>query len=82
MIPSESSSSLDTSIIFECSDVRRDIGLILLKQKSDDEKFELHLHDDYTNQAIAMILDIKDLAKMFESLEEYFLKAKIESYEY
>jgi hypothetical protein len=46
----------------------------LLKQKKDpSNKFELHLHDDYTkNQAIAMILDIKDLARMFESLEEYF----------
>jgi hypothetical protein len=71
---------LDTSttiIIFECNDIRRDTGLILLKRKS-DEKFELHLHDDYTNQAIAMVLDIKDFAKMFESLEEYFLKAQID----
>jgi hypothetical protein len=64
-----------TIIIFECNDFRRDnTGLILLKRtKSNNEKFELHLHDDYTkNQAIAMILDIKDLARMFESLEEYF----------
>jgi hypothetical protein len=52
-----------------------------LKRKS-DEKFELHLYNDYTkNQAIAMVLDIKDLAKMFESLEEYFLKAQIENEE-
>lgn len=49
------------NIVFECSDFRRDTGLLLLKQKSDD-KFELHLHNDYTNQVkIAMILDIKDL---------------------
>jgi hypothetical protein len=77
MIPAESS-SLDTSpiIIIECNDVRRDTGLLLLKRKK-DEKFELHLHDDYTNQAIAMILDIKDLAKMFESLEEYFQREQI-----
>jgi hypothetical protein len=50
--------------------------LILLKHKK-DERFKLHLYNDYTNQAIAMILDIKDFAKMFESLEEYFLKAQI-----
>jgi hypothetical protein len=71
----------DPIIIFECSDVRRDnTGLILLKRtkNSNNNKFELHLHNDYTNQAIAMILDIKDFAKMFESLEEYFLKAQIE----
>jgi hypothetical protein len=79
MIPSES--SLDAStIIFECSDVRQDTGLLLLKRKK-DEKFELHLHDDYTNQAIAMILDIKDFARMFDSLEEYFLNAQIDVYE-
>ena len=41
-------------------------------------KFELHLYNDYTNQAIAMILNIKDFARMFESIEEYFLKAQID----
>jgi hypothetical protein len=79
-----SSNLTDPTIIFECSDTRLDIGLLLLKRKKDDDKnkFELHLYNDYTkNQAIAMILDIKDLARMFESLEEYFIKAQIESYE-
>ena len=81
MIPTaaESSSSIDTLIIFECNDLRRDTGLLLLNQKKDSSnKFELHLHNDYTNQAIEMILDIKYLVKMFESLEEYFLKAQID----
>jgi hypothetical protein len=69
----------DSTIIFECNDVRHDTGLLLLKQnKKDDEKFELHLHNDYTNDAIAMVLSIEDLTKMFESLEEYFIKAQIE----
>jgi hypothetical protein len=55
--------------------------LLLLKQKSNNENnFELHLYNEYTNQSIAMILDIKDFARMFESLEEYFLKAQTESY--
>jgi hypothetical protein len=84
MIPTAvDSSCLDTStiIIFECNDYRRDTGLILLKRKT-DEKFELRLYNDYTkNQAIAMVLDIKDLAKMFESLEDYFIKAQTDVYE-
>jgi hypothetical protein len=63
-------------IIFECNDFRRDTGLLLLKRK--DSKFEIHLHNDYTNDAIAMVLSIEDLGKMFESLEEYFLKSQIE----
>jgi hypothetical protein len=51
--------------------------LIVFKRKNkksdnDENKFELHLYNEYTNQAIAMILDIKDLARMFESLEDYF----------
>ena len=65
------------NIVFECSDIRRDMGLLLLKRKNDD-KFELHLYNDYTDQAIAMVLSIEDFANMFESLEEYFLREQIE----
>jgi hypothetical protein len=70
MIPE--SSCLDNLIIFECNDLRQDTGLLLLKQtkNNNENKFELHLHDDYINQAIAMILDIKDFARMFESFSE------------
>jgi hypothetical protein len=83
LIDMSSSTASDPTIIiiFESFDSRLDTGLILLKQKKVENKFELHLHDDYTNQAIAMVLDIKDLAEMFEFLEEYFLKVQIESYE-
>jgi hypothetical protein len=40
-------------IIFECSDVRRDTGLILLKRtkNSNNDKFELHLYNDYTKKS-------------------------------
>lgn len=69
--------STEPTIIFECNDIRRDTGLLLLKRKK-DSKFELHLHDDYTNDAIAMVLSIEDLAKMFESLEEYFVREQTE----
>ena len=63
----------DTNIIFECSDVRRDMGLLLLKRNNDD-KFELHLHNDYTDQAIAMVLSIEDFANMCDALGPYFLQ--------
>ena len=52
-----------------------------MKRTKSDSKFELHLYNDYTNQAIAMILDIKDFARMFEALDEYFLKEQIESFD-
>lgn len=64
------------TIVFECLDSRRDTGLLLLKRRRDD-KFEIHLYDDYTNNAIAIVLELKDLARMFESLEEYFVREQI-----
>ena len=68
-------SSSITTIIFECNDFRRDTGLLLLKQNNKkDDKFELHLYNDYINNTITMVLDIKDLQRMFESLEEYFVR--------
>ena len=69
--------SNQTIIIFECSDIRRDMGLLLLlkRKKDNDNKFELHLHNHYTCQAIiAMVLSLEDLARMFESLEEYCIR--------
>jgi hypothetical protein len=67
----------DPTIVFECCDIRRDIGLLLLKRKNDD-KFELHLHNDYTCQAIAMVLEINDLGKMLDCLQDYFIEKQIE----
>ena len=68
-----------TTIIFECNDMRRDTtGLLLLKRKNDENKFQINLYNDYTSDAIAMVLSIKDLAKMFDSLEEYFVKMQID----
>jgi hypothetical protein len=56
-----STTAIDPIIIFECNEVRRDTGLILLKRKSNDDddenKFELHLHNDYTNQASKLYLN-------------------------
>ncbi len=53
---SNNSNPNSTNIVFQCSDFKRDTGLLLLKRKGEG-KFEIHLHNDYTNQAIAMELD-------------------------
>ena len=74
---SNNSNPNSTNIVFECSDFKRDTGFLLLKRKGEG-KFEIHLHNDYTNQAIAMVLELKDFARMFESLEEYFQREQIE----
>jgi hypothetical protein len=56
--------------IFEFRDIQRGMSLLLFKRI--DNKFEIHLHNDYTNQALAMVLDIKEFARMFDSLAGYF----------
>ncbi len=61
--------------IFEYRDIQRDMSLLLFKRT--DNKFELHLHNDYTNQALAIVLDIKEFARMFESLAGYFPTEKV-----
>jgi len=58
------------------------MGLLLLLKRKQDEKFELHLHNDYTCQALAMVLSIEDLARMFESLEEYFIRDNRQRYDF
>jgi hypothetical protein len=64
--------SLNPNIIFQCNDFGRNTDLLLLKQKRDSDKFEIHIHNFYTNQAMAMVLEINDLGKMFDALQEYF----------
>jgi len=79
--------SLTTSppnIVFECSDIKNDIGLMVTTttKSNDDDKynnhFQLHLYDGYNDLALVMNIDIKDFANMFDSLSEYFQKAQIE----
>ena len=65
---------LNPNIIFECNDFGRYTTLLLLKQKKDSDKFEIHLHNFYSNQAMAMVLEINDLGKMFDALQEYFAR--------
>ncbi|HJT84320.1 MAG TPA: hypothetical protein VJ697_07545 [Nitrososphaeraceae archaeon] len=61
--------------IFEFMD--KQCGMSLLLFKRTDNKFEIHLHNDYTNQALAMVLDIKEFAGIFNSLAEYFQTDKV-----
>jgi hypothetical protein len=65
------------NIIFECSDLKNDIGLMVTKN-NDDNEFQLHLYDGYNDTALVMNIDIQDFAKMFDSLSEYFQRAQIE----
>jgi hypothetical protein len=67
--------SLTTSpnIIFECSDIKHDVGLMVTTTKSNDDNndnnnFQLHLYDGYNDIAIVMNMDIRDFAKMFDIL--------------
>jgi hypothetical protein len=67
--------SLTTSppnIIFECSDLSNDIGLMVTitttKNNDHDQKctnFQLHLYDGYNDIALVMNIDIND----FHSLD-------------
>ena len=68
--------SLNPNIIFQCNDFGRNTDLLLLRQKKDSDKFELHLHNSYTNQAMAMVLEINVLGRMFDALQEYFVRVQ------
>jgi hypothetical protein len=67
----------EPNIIFECSDLRNDIGLMVTKNKNDN-KFQLHLYDGYNDTALVMNISIQEFAKMFDSLSKYFQGAQVE----
>ena len=70
------------NIIFECSDIKNDIGLMITStiknnnnntnnnddDDNDNNNFQLHLYDGYNDIAIVMNMDIRDFAKMFDIL--------------
>ena len=68
--------SSSNKIIFECSDLGNDIGLMFTTTKNNDDdkfnNFQLHLYDGYNNIALVMHMGIRDFANMFDSLSEYF----------
>ena len=74
-----------TNIIFECSDIRNDIGLMVTSTitttKNDTDNgnnFQLHLYDDYNDIALVMDIDLKDFANMCDALGPYFQRSRIE----
>jgi hypothetical protein len=71
------------NIIFECSDLKHDIGLMITtttknndnittNDNENNNNFQLHLYDGYNDIALVINLGIKDFANMFDSLSEYF----------
>jgi hypothetical protein len=64
------------NIIFECSDLKNDIGLMVTNSNNDNDNennnFQLHLYDGYNDIALVMNIGIKDFANMFDVLGPYF----------
>ena len=85
MINSSLTPSSSNKIVFECSDIRNDIGLMVtttlasIDAKVNEDNFQLHLYDGYNDSALVMNIDIQDFANMFDSLSEYFQRCGITS---
>ena len=62
------------NIVFEYGDFENDIEMLLI------EKGESHfyLHNSFTDDSMVMKVDIRDFARMFASLSEYFQRDQIE----
>ena len=61
------------NIIFECSDVRNDIGLMITNTTTtNDDNFQLHLYDGYNDIALVINMDIQDFANICDALGPYF----------
>ena len=76
--------SLNPNIIFECSDLRSDIGLMVtttlasIDPKVNEDNFQFHLYNGYNDIALVMNIGIKDFVNMFDALGPYFQKKGIE----
>lgn len=70
-----------SNIIFECSDLKNDIGLMVTSTKNnntDNDDFQLHLYDGYNDIALVLNINIQDFANMFDALGPYFQRSGIE----
>ena len=63
------------NIVFECGDFENDIDMLLIEKEGE---FYLHLHNSFTDDSMVMKVDIRDFARMFASLSEYFQRDQIE----
>lgn len=62
-------------IVFECGDFENDIDMLLIEKEGE---FYLHLHNSFTDDSMVMKVDIRDFARMFDALSEYFEREQIE----
>ena len=63
------------NIVFECGDFENDIEMLLIEKEGE---FHLHLHNSFTDDSMVMKVDIREFARMFASLSEYFQLEQIE----
>jgi hypothetical protein len=73
-LPTEQKSQIP-NIVFECADFENDIEMLLIEKEGE---FHLHLHNSFTDDSMVMKVDIRDFARMFASLSEYFQRDQIE----
>jgi hypothetical protein len=63
------------NIVFECGDFENDIEMLLIEK---DGEFHFYLHNSFTDDSMVMKVDIREFARMFASLSEYFQREQIE----
>jgi hypothetical protein len=76
-------------IIFEYSDMKNDIGLMITSttttknnttndDNDNNNNFQLHLYDGYNDIALVMNMNIRYFANMCHALGPYFQRSQIE----
>ena len=63
------------NIVFECGDFENDIEMLLIEK---DGESHFYLHNSFTDDSMVMKVDIREFARMFASLSEYFQREQIE----
>ena len=63
------------NIVFECGDFENDIEMLLIEK---EEESYFYLHNSFTDDSMVMKVDIRDSARMFASLSDYFHRDQIE----
>ena len=65
------------NIVFECGDFENDIDDIEMLLIEKDGEFHFYLHNSFTDDSMVMKVDIREFARMFASLLEYFQRDRI-----
>ena len=64
------------NIVFEYGDFENDIDMLLIEKNGE---FHFYLHNSFTDDSMVVKVDIRDFARMFASLSEYFQRDQIET---